>query len=46
MCEEAVAASDVVVITHGGKVFAGIPELLNANQVLIDLVGKSKSLLC
>ncbi|HET9913895.1 MAG TPA: nucleotide sugar dehydrogenase, partial [Anaerolineales bacterium] len=41
--EEVVAASDVVVITHGGKVFAGIPELLNANQVLIDLVGKSKN---
>lgn len=46
MCDEldeVIAASDVVVITHGGKVFAGIPEMLNANQVLIDLVGKSKN---
>jgi GDP-mannose 6-dehydrogenase len=41
--EEVVAVSDVVVITHGGKVFAGIPEMLNTDQVLIDLVGKSKS---
>jgi GDP-mannose 6-dehydrogenase len=40
--EDLVAASEVVVMTHGGKTFARVPELLNANQVLIDLVGKAK----
>jgi GDP-mannose 6-dehydrogenase len=41
--EEVLAFSDVVVVTHGGKVFATISEQLSANQVLIDLVGKTKN---
>jgi GDP-mannose 6-dehydrogenase len=40
--ENLVASSDVVVMTHGGQGFSRVPELLNANQVLIDLVGKVK----
>lgn len=46
MCEtleDLVVASDVVVMTHGGKAFTRITELLNADQVLIDLVGKAKN---
>lgn len=41
--EDLLAASDVVVMTHGGKAFAGVSELLGPSQVLIDLVGKAKN---
>ncbi len=40
--EELVNASDVVVITHGGKAFSQVTELMNPDQVLIDLVGVGK----
>jgi GDP-mannose 6-dehydrogenase len=40
--EALVAECDVVVMTHGGKAFARVAELLNPDQVLIDLVGKAK----
>jgi GDP-mannose 6-dehydrogenase len=41
--EDLVSASDVVVMTHGGKEFAQVTELLKEDQVLIDLVGKAKN---
>jgi GDP-mannose 6-dehydrogenase len=41
--EDLVSASDVVVMTHGGKEFMRVNELINENQVLIDLVGKAKN---
>ncbi len=40
--EDLVSAVDVVVMTHGGKEFVRVTELLNDTQVLIDLVGKAK----
>jgi GDP-mannose 6-dehydrogenase len=40
--EDLVSASDVVVMTHGGKEFTRVTELLNEHQTLIDLVGKAK----
>ena len=41
--EKLVNTSDVVVITHGGKVFIRATEMMNADQVLIDLVGMGKN---
>jgi GDP-mannose 6-dehydrogenase len=41
--EELVASVEVVVVTHGGKAFARVTELLTANQVLIDLVGLARN---
>jgi GDP-mannose 6-dehydrogenase len=41
--EDLVSTSDVVVMTHGGKEFARVTELLNGDQILIDLVGKAKN---
>lgn len=41
--EELAAASDVVVVTHGGKAFDKVAELLSEHHVLIDLVGKAKN---
>ena len=40
--EELVAESEVVVVTHGSKVFLQAAEHLRPNQVLIDLVGLFK----
>jgi GDP-mannose 6-dehydrogenase len=41
--EDVLDFSEVVVLTHGGKVFAGIAELLDETQTLIDLVGVTKN---
>lgn len=41
--EDLVSVSEVVVMTHTSKAFARLPELLNVNHVLIDLVGKAKN---
>lgn len=40
--EDLVQASDVVVITHGGKAFSQVTELMKPEQMLIDLVGVGK----
>jgi GDP-mannose 6-dehydrogenase len=39
---ELISQSDVVVITNSSKIFHQVPELLNKDQVLIDLVGIAK----
>ena len=41
--EELIAESEVVVVTHGGKVFTQAAELMQEDQILIDLVGKLKN---
>jgi GDP-mannose 6-dehydrogenase len=41
--EELIAASEVVVVTYGGKVFERAAELMRSDQVLIDLVGLFKN---
>ena len=41
--DELIAASEVVVVTHGGKVFERAAELMRSDQVLIDLVGSFKN---
>jgi len=46
MCEtieELIEESDVVVITHGGEKFTKAVEMMQADQILIDLVGKLKN---
>jgi GDP-mannose 6-dehydrogenase len=40
--EDLVDSSQVVVITHGGKAFKKVAELMQSDQVLIDLVGIAK----
>ena len=40
--EELISQSEVVVITNGSKAFRDIPKHMNAQQVLIDLVGIAK----
>jgi GDP-mannose 6-dehydrogenase len=37
--EEVLAGSDVIVVTNGSAEFKRIPELVQADQILIDLVG-------
>lgn len=41
--EQLVLQSEVVVITNGSKAFRQVPQLLQPDQVLIDLVGIAKS---
>ena len=40
--EQLVAQSDVVVVTNSGKDFRLVPELMEKEQTLIDLVGIAK----
>lgn len=40
--EQIVSESEVLVITHGSKLFHQVPHLMNGHQVLIDLVGIAK----
>jgi GDP-mannose 6-dehydrogenase len=40
--EELISQSEVVVITNGSKVFRQVPQLMNDQQILIDLVGIAK----
>jgi GDP-mannose 6-dehydrogenase len=40
--DELIKESEVVVITNGSKAFHQVPELMNKQQVLIDLVGVAK----
>jgi len=40
--EQLISGSDVIVITHGSKLFHQTPQLMNGHQVLIDLVGAVK----
>ena len=37
--EEVVATAEVVVIANGTAAFRRVPELLRADQILIDLIG-------
>jgi len=40
--EELIEQSEVLIITNGSKAFRQVPELMNKQQVLIDLVGVAK----